>query len=134
MIQLQRTLQHKAGLRHRTLCGIDQQENSVYHFQNTLDLTAEISVSRRVNNVDLYTLIIDGGVFGQDGDAALLFQSIGIHHSLGCGLILPICTALLEHSVHKCGFAVVNVGNNGNISQIFSNQCFSPLFHRITIA
>jgi hypothetical protein len=32
-------------------------------------------------------------------------------------LIRPEQTALPEHGIHQCGLAVVNVGDDGNVSQ-----------------
>ena len=69
--QLQRLLQHEARLGHGALCRVDQQDNAVDHLQNTLDLAAEIGVTRGVDNVDLCSLIVNGGIFGKDRDAAL---------------------------------------------------------------
>ena len=44
-----RLAQHKARLRKRPLGGIDQQESTVGHQQNALDLAAEISMAGSVN-------------------------------------------------------------------------------------
>ena len=35
------------------------------------------------------------------------------------GVILLVDAALFQHFVHQCGFAVVNVGDDGNISDVF---------------
>ena len=37
-------------------------------------------------------------------------------------LIFSVDTALFEHFIYHCGFSVVDMGNDGNISQIFSDQ------------
>ena len=59
---LQRFLQHKPRLRHRTFESIHQQQAAVSHIQHTLHLTSEIAMSWRVNNVDFYALIDNGNV------------------------------------------------------------------------
>ena len=53
-IQLQRFHQNELGLRHSALESVNDQHNAVYHFKDTLNLAAEISMARGVDNVDLY--------------------------------------------------------------------------------
>ena len=72
--------------------------------------------SMDLHNVDLYVLVVDGGVLGQDGDAALPLQIVGVHDALHRGLIFPVDAALLEHLVYQRGLAVVHVGNNGDVA------------------
>ena len=59
---------------------------------------------------------MDGGILGQNGDAPLPLQIAGVHDPLHGGLIFPIDAALLQHFVHQRGLAVVDMGNDGNIS------------------
>ena len=77
-------------------------------------------MARGIHNIDLHIAILYGGVLGQNGDAALPLQVVGVHHALGYGLILPECAALLEHLVHQRGLSVVDVGDNCNVTNIFS--------------
>ena len=81
-------LQHEAGLRHGAFEGIDQQQHAVDHLQHALDLAGEIGVAGGIDDVDLDALIVNGGVLGQDGDAALALQIVGVHHALGHLLVL----------------------------------------------
>ena len=120
MPQLQRLLQHEAGLRHGALEGVDQQQHAVDHFENALHLAAKVGVSRGVDDVDLDALVEDRRVFGQNRDAALALKVVGIHDALCHHLVFAEYAALLEHLVDQCGFAVVNVGNDGDIAQFFS--------------
>ena len=60
-----------------------------------------------------------GGVFGQNGDAALALEIAGVHDAVDDGLILAVDAALLEHLIDQRGFAVVNVGDDGNVTDIF---------------
>ena len=90
-------------------------------------------MARGIHNIDLHIAILYGGVLGQNGDAALPLQVVGVHHALGYGLILPECAALLEHLVHQRGLSVVDVGDNGYVSQMIVLQggCTSNLsFYR----
>ncbi len=121
----QRLAQHVAGLRQRTFAGIDQQHHAVDHLQRALHLAAKIAVAGRVDDIDLDLgrvpgvgrgMIEDGGVFGQDGDAALALQLVGIHHPLDMGLVGAEGAALVQHGVHQRGLAVVNVGDDGDVA------------------
>ena len=124
--QLQRTAQHKAGLGHGPLSGVHQQDNAVDHFQDALHLTAEVGMARRVHDVDLGVAVLDGGVLGQNGDATLTLQIVGVHDTLHRLLILPVHATLLEHLVHQRGLAVVHVGDDGYVSQFFVLQRKNP--------
>ena len=117
--QLQCAAEDEAGLRHGTLSGVHQQDDTVDHLQNALHLAAEVGVARGVHHVDLYVLISDGGVLGQNGNAALPLQIAGVHHAVHNLLIFPVDAALLEHLVHQRCLAMVNVGDNSYVSQMF---------------
>jgi hypothetical protein len=62
----------------------------------------------------------NGGVFGQNRHAFFPFQFIGIHD--GGRLILLLMSGkglgLLQHGIHERGFAVVDVGDNSDITQL----------------
>ena len=79
-------------------------------------------MTRRVHDVDLGVAVLDGGVLGQNGDAALPLQVVGVHDALHRLLILAVYAALLEHLIHQRCLAVVNVGDNGYVSQFFVLQ------------
>ena len=132
MAQLQSLREHEAGLGHGALGGVYQQDNAVDHLQNTLHLAAEVGVARGVHHVDLHVLIADGGVLGQNRNAALTLQVAGVHDTVHDLLIFPVSAALLQHLVHQGGLAVVNVGDDGYVSQMFVlhiwniPSCFLP--------
>ena len=127
--QLQGLLQHEPGLGHGAFGSIHQQDDAVDHLQNALHLAAEIGVARGIDDVDFIVFIANGGVLGKNGDAALPLQVAGVHHALHRCLIFPVDAALLQHFVHQGGLAVVNVGNDGNISDfILRCHIFDLLF------
>ena len=115
--QLQRAGEDEARLRHGALSGIDEQDNAVDHLEDTLDLAAEVGVARGVDNVDLGVAVADGGVFGEDRDAALTLEVIGVHDAVDNLLVFAVHAALLEHFVDEGGLAVVDVGDDGDVSQ-----------------
>ena len=83
------------GLRQRALGRIDQHERAVHHVEDALDLAAEIGVARRVDDVDAGALPGDRRRLGQDGDAALALEIVGIHRALDLALIVPVRARLL---------------------------------------
>ena len=111
----------KTGLRHRTFEGVHDQDDTVDHLQNTFDLAAEVSVSGCIHDIDLCTFIIDSSVFAQDGDTPLSLEIVGIHDSLLHCLIFTKDTALLQQAVHQGGLAVIDMGNDRYVSNIFSS-------------
>ena len=115
--ELQRLAEHEARLRHGALGGVDEQDDTVDHLQDTLDLAAEVGVARGVDDVDLRVAVAHGGILGQDRDAALALQIVGVHDAVDDLLIFAVDAALLEHLVDQGGLAVVNVGDDGDVSQ-----------------
>jgi hypothetical protein len=123
---LEGLFEHEAGLRHGPLSRVHQQQHPVDHVHHPLDLAAEIGVPGCIDDIDL-DLALDcrvpdrnGGVLGQDGDAALALQVVRIHHSLGHLLVLTEGVRLAQQSIHQGGLAVVDVGDDGNIAQVGS--------------
>ena len=66
--------------------------------------------------------------FGPEDFAAIESKAIDLGHGL---LILPIDAALLQHLIHQGGLAVVNVGDDGDVSQMFVLQRKSPFLLRL---
>ena len=119
MTQLQRAGEDEARLRHGALSGVDEQDDAVDHLEDTLDLSAEVGVARGIDNVDLGVAVADGGVFGEDRDAALTFEVVRVHDAVDDLLIFAVHAALLEHFVDEGGLAVVDVGDDGYIAKFF---------------
>ena len=118
MPEFQRAAQYKTGLGHGTLRGVNQQDNTIDHLQNTLNLAAEVGMARRVHNIDFGIPIIYSSILGHDRDTALTFQVIGVHDAFNNFLVFTVHARLLQHFVHQRRFAVVDMRNNGYISQL----------------
>ncbi len=126
--ELERAAEHKAGLGHGTLGGVHQQDDAVDHFQDALHLAAEVGVTRGVYYINLGIAVPDGGVLGHNGDAALTLEVAGVHHAVDHFLVFPVDAGLLEHLVDEGRLAVVDVRDDGNVSQLvhsFSSLYFS---------
>ena len=114
--ELQCLLQHEAGLRHRAFCCVNQQNNAVYHLEDTLYLAGEVGVARGIYDVDLYALVMYRGVLCQNGNAALTLDVARVHDTLLYHLIFAESASLLEHLIDQSSLAMVNVRNDGDVA------------------
>ena len=81
-------------------------------------------MARRIYYVYSVILILYRGIFAEYGYAALPLQVAGVHHALLHLLVRPEYAALTQQAVHQRGLAVVNVGNYGNVTDIFLLHIF----------
>ena len=72
----------------RALGGVHQHQCAVDHIENAFDLAAEIGVARRVHDIDAGVFPHHRGSLGQDGNATLALEVIGIHGALDHALVL----------------------------------------------
>ena len=61
--KLQRFANNEFRLRHRAFGGIHQNNHPIDHTQNSLNLAAEVRMSRRVDDIDTNTFPFHGGAF-----------------------------------------------------------------------
>jgi len=115
-VRFQRLREHVARLRQRTFAGVYQQHDAVDNFERALYFAAEIAVAGSVDNVDLDAVITDAGDLGEDGDAALAFQVVGVHDAVDVLLMGAEDAALIEHGVDESGLAMVDVSDDGDIA------------------
>ena len=132
MIERECPLQNKSRLGHRSLGGVNQEDNAVDHFENALDFSAEIGVAGGVDDVDFHVLVVDGGVFCKDGDAALALEVARVHDAGHGLLVLAIDASLFEKTVHKRGFSVVNVRDDRHVAKIVSYHCILRRVQKIS--
>src|SRR5262249_27010664 len=118
--------QDEPRLRQGAFGGIDQQESALGHLENALDLATEIGVAGRIDDVDLGVAELEGDVLGEDGDAALALDVVGIEDQAMLPArqafqLLAAKQARLAHElIDERGLAVVDVSNNGNIAKVVS--------------
>ena len=101
-MRFQRLAQNIARLRQRAFAGVDQQHDAIDHLERAFHFAAKVAVAGRVHDVDLYVVIEEGGVLGQNGDAALALQVVGVHDALDkCSLArkMPLCRSMASTSV-----------------------------------
>ena len=68
------------------------------------------------------TGVFHGRVLGQDGDALLALQIVGVHHTIRHLLALVEHVGLLEHRVYQRGLAVIDVCHDSHITNITANR------------
>src|SRR5439155_7355544 len=75
-----------------------------------------------VDDVDAGVLPLHRGRLGQNGDAALALQIVGIHRALDHALVVPVGAGLLQQAVDERGFAVVDVGDDGDVTKVHGSS------------
>jgi hypothetical protein len=65
---------------------------------------------------------MNGSVFGQDGNAPLPLDVARVHDAVLNLLVAVKYPALLKHLVYQGGFAMVYMGDDGNVSDVVSNH------------
>ena len=123
--------QHELGLRHRAFGGIDEDHHAIDHREDALHLAAEIGVAGGVDDVDARVLPDQRGHLGEDGDAALALEVVGIHGALFDALVVAERAGLPQQHVDEGGFAMVDVGDDRDVAQ---RHCGPPDNERETIA
>ena len=121
----ERLAEHVTRLRQRAFAGVHQQHDAVHHLEGAFDFAAEIAVAGRIDDVDLHAVVEDRGVLGQDGDAALALEFVGVHDALDVSFVGAKDAALAEHGVDERGLAVVHVGDDGDVANTGSQKIFS---------
>ena len=100
-----------AGLRLRPVLGIHEQQHAIHHVEHSLDLAAKVRVTCkrrgalqpvswrrpqmglagrtdsqprtwRVDDIDLYAIVGDRGILGEDRNAALTLLVVAVHEAL----------------------------------------------------
>ena len=119
MTGLKGLFENEAGLWHRAIDSIHEEEDAINNQHHALNFAAKVSVARGIDNIDLDTRILNGGVLGDDGDTALTLLIHTVHDALSDFLVITEGASLLEHAVQQGRFPVVNVGNDGDIAEHF---------------
>ena len=58
------------------------------------------------------------GHLGEDGDAALALEVVGIHRPLGDALVFAEGAGLLQQPVDQGGLAMVDMGDDGDVAKV----------------
>ncbi len=77
----------------------------------------KIHVAKSVDDINVRVFVFDRTLLREDGNAALFLEIIGIHHAGIHLLVFTESAGLTQQLVHQRGFAMVNVGNDGDVAQ-----------------
>ncbi len=114
----ERLAEHESCLRKGTLRRVHEQHDSVDHGERSLDLAAEVGVTRSIDDVEGDTLPNERGVLGEDGDPLLALEVHRVHDALGDRLVGSERAGLSEHGVDEGRLAVVDVGDDREVAKI----------------
>ena len=120
--QGQGLLGHETRLGHGAFLRVNQQHHAVHHRQGTFHFAAEVRVTGGVHDVDVRALPAHGAVLGQDGDATLFFDRVVVHHGIDDLFVVGKGAGLAQQLVDHGGFAMVNVGNDRDIADLFRHS------------
>src|SRR6185437_11596772 len=95
-----------------------------------LHLAAEIGVAGRIHDIDAHVPPLDAGALGEDGDAPLALQVVGIHGALVHVLVLAHGASLFEELIHERGLAMVNMGDDGDVPDIHGEPLWRARAYR----
>ena len=126
-VRLERLAQHEARLRQRAFARVDEQQHAVDHRERALDLAAEVGVAGRVDDVEVDVAVAHRGVLGENRDALLALQVVGVHDALVDVLVLAERAGLPQQRVDERGLAVVDVGDDREIAQVVARGIRTPI-------
>ena len=98
--------------------GVDQHETAVGHLQNAFNFATEVGVAWGVDDINFHAHVVQGDVFCKNRDPAFSFQIIGVQNAVLLHLRLAELSACFDQTVDECRLAVVDVSNNGDISDV----------------
>ena len=124
-------LKHEACLGHGTFESIHEQQTAVGHIEYSLHFSAEVGVSRSVDNVDFCPFIVYGNVFGEDSDASLAFQVIVVEYEFAGTLTLSEEVACQQHFIDQGGFPVVHMSYDSYVANIFHKSVLRYFFFKM---
>ena len=112
----------ETGLGHGPLHRVHQEQDRIDHGQDPLHLAAEVGVAGGVDDVDAVLVPADGGVLREDGDTPLLLDVVGVHDPLHWAEALAEGAGLLEQLVDQGGLTMIDVGDDGDVAQVFDHR------------
>jgi len=134
MVKRQIAVGQRLGL--HALAGVHHQYGTLAGGQTAADLVLKVHMARGINEVELIGFAVIGLVAhchgaGLDRDAALLLNVHVIQHLIGHGALVN-AVGQLQHTVGQGGFAVVDVGNNAEVADVFAGHQVSSKSFQIS--
>ena len=73
-------------------------------------------MARRIHDINQQILVVDGGVLGENRDAAFALELVAVHGALGDAFVRPEHAALVQEGIDERGLAVIDVGDNRDVA------------------
>ena len=109
-------------MRHGAFDSVDQQQHAVDHRKHTLDFSAKVGMAGGIDDVDVRALVVDRTILSDDGDSALPLQFVAVHDPFRNVLMRGEGARLHEQLVDERCFAVIDVGNDGDVAKATSGH------------
>jgi len=119
---LQGLAQHEARLGHHTFDCVHQQKHRVHHAEYALDLPTEVCVAGGIDELDRGAFELDRSRLRRDRDAAFPLEIVRVHYAFDDDLVLAKRTGKSQHGIDEGRLAVIDVGDDGEVSQIVSGS------------
>src|SRR5664280_783705 len=119
-------LEDEPRLRHRSLGGVDQEQDPIHHSQDAFHFATKVRVTRRVDDVDLDTLPHQRHVLRDNGNATLPLEVPRVEDAVPHLVDIAEQFTLPHHGVDQCRLPVVNVRNDTYITEIVSMHSSTP--------
>src|SRR6056297_2104418 len=118
----ERLPEHRLGLRHRALDGVDDHQRAVDRAHRAGDVATEVHVARGVDEVDevvgVLVLVGHRNVRRVDGDTALLLVLLRVHRELLARGVLGDHAGTRQQVVGERRLPVVDVGGDGDVPDV----------------
>src|SRR5690606_21998959 len=85
------------------------------------DLATEVGVTGSVDQIDLHAAVVDRDILSENRNPALTLQIVAVENPLA-EFGLTVLAALPQQTVDQRRLAVVDVGDNNNVADIFAAQ------------
>ena len=76
-------------------------------------------MTRGIDDIDRVVTPLYRGILRLDGNPLLTLKIHGVHGALAGFLVITIGATCLEQFINEGGFAMVNVGDDGDITDLF---------------
>jgi hypothetical protein len=106
-----------AGLRHRSLCGVHEEQDPVDECERPLDLPAEVGVAGRVDQVDLHALPLIDAALARIVIPALPLLIVGVHDPIDRLLVRGEHARRLQHGVDERGLSVIDMRDERDVPE-----------------
>src|SRR5213078_1139275 len=131
---LQRLAQNKTRLCLWPIVCIDNEQHAVHHFHDPLDFAAKIGVTRCIDDVDPVTLPLKSCILRTNRDSFFALEIHRIHHALLDFLIGAKRPRLAQQLIDQRSLAVIDVRNDGDITDLIHSRDARPGREAWTIA